>query len=118
MAHVAASGRRRRRACGLIGSLNSGIGSPERMPAELDVETTDGVAVVRIDRPPPNAHAPSLPGEGAVLMRELRADPPDALVVTGAAADPTSKKGPDPEVPGQPAPEGSGPEVPGSPERG
>lgn len=54
------------------------------MPVQVGVETVDGVAVVRIDRPRANALAPDLLAEGAELMEELRADPPEALVVTGA----------------------------------
>jgi enoyl-CoA hydratase len=53
------------------------------MPGEVSVETTDGIALVTLRRPPANALAPSLLAEGAALMEELRADPPDALVVTG-----------------------------------
>jgi enoyl-CoA hydratase len=54
------------------------------MPGEVSVETTDGVAVVSIERPPANALAPALLAEGAELMEELRADPPAAVVLTGA----------------------------------
>ena len=53
------------------------------MPEQVEVETVGGVALVRIKRPPANALAPDLLAEGAALMEELRADPPDALVVTG-----------------------------------
>jgi enoyl-CoA hydratase len=54
------------------------------MPGDLSVETNDGIAIVRMQRPPANALAPDLLDEGAELMRSLRADPPDAVVLTGA----------------------------------
>lgn len=53
------------------------------MPGELSLETSDGIAVVTMNRPPANALAPGLLDEGAELMRGLRADPPSAVVVTG-----------------------------------
>lgn len=53
------------------------------MPRELSLETSDGIAVVTMNRPPANALAPGLLDEGAELMRGLRADPPSAVVVTG-----------------------------------
>lgn len=54
------------------------------MPGEVSVEASDGIAVVRIDRPPANALAPGLLDEGAELIERLLADPPDAVVLTGS----------------------------------
>ena len=54
------------------------------MPGYVSVEMSDGVAVVRLERPPANALAPELLDEGAALMRDLRADPPGAVVLTGS----------------------------------
>ncbi|HEX6117753.1 MAG TPA: enoyl-CoA hydratase/isomerase family protein [Solirubrobacterales bacterium] len=54
------------------------------MPGRLSLETTDGIAVVTMKRPPANALAPDLLEEGAELMDGLRADPPDAVVITGS----------------------------------
>lgn len=52
----------------------------------LDTEIVDGISVVRIDRPPANALAPELLDEGAELIEGLRADPPEAVVLTGSAS--------------------------------
>lgn len=54
----------------------------EHLSAELD----DGIAVVRIERPPANALAPDLLAEGATLVERLRADLPAAVVLTGSAS--------------------------------
>ena len=54
------------------------------MPQHARVETKDGVAVVTIDRPPANALAPELLADGAEIVQDLLADPPDAVVLTGA----------------------------------
>ena len=63
---------------------NSRIGSAERMPRHARLETDGGIAVVTIDRPPANALAPGLLADGIQIAQELRADPPDAVVLTGA----------------------------------
>jgi enoyl-CoA hydratase/carnithine racemase len=52
--------------------------------SDLSVERVDGIAIVRIERPPANALAPDLLAEGAELMEGLRADPPKAVVLTGS----------------------------------
>jgi enoyl-CoA hydratase len=54
------------------------------MPGQVSVETTDGLAVVTMNRPPANAMAPDFLAEGADVMDGLRADPPAAVVVTGS----------------------------------
>lgn len=54
------------------------------MPDQVRAEIADGIAVVRIDRPPANALAPELLAQGAELIERLRADPPGAVVLTGA----------------------------------
>lgn len=54
------------------------------MPGDVRVEMSDGVAVVRMERPPANALSPELLDEDAGLMRDLRADPPEAVVLTGS----------------------------------
>jgi len=53
--------------------------------ADLSVERVDGVAVVRIERPPANALAPDLLAEGAELVERLRGELPDAVVITGSS---------------------------------
>lgn len=65
---------------------NSRIRSPERMPQHARVESVGEVAVVTIDRPPANALAPELLADGIQIAQELRADPPGAVVLTGAGA--------------------------------
>ena len=55
------------------------------MPGEVSVETTDGLAVVTMNRPPANALAPDFLAEGAEVMEGLRAGPPAAVVLTGTA---------------------------------
>ncbi len=52
--------------------------------SRLSVEEIDGVAVVRIQRPPANALAPDLLAEGAEVVERLRADLPAAVVITGS----------------------------------
>jgi enoyl-CoA hydratase len=51
---------------------------------DLSVERAEGIAVVRIERPPANALAPDFLAEGAEVMEGLRGDPPDAVVLTGS----------------------------------
>ena len=46
----------------------------------------DDVTVVTIDRPPANALDPSLLKAGAEMIEQLAADPPGAVVLTGAGA--------------------------------
>jgi enoyl-CoA hydratase len=50
----------------------------------LSIEEVDGVAIVRIERPPANALAPDLLAEGAELVERLRGALPDAVVITGS----------------------------------
>jgi enoyl-CoA hydratase len=50
----------------------------------LSVDEVDGLAVVRIERPPANALAPDLLSEGAELVERLRRDLPAAVVLTGS----------------------------------
>jgi enoyl-CoA hydratase len=50
----------------------------------LELETSEGLLVVRINRPPANALVPELLEEGRALVEELRSDPPPAVVITGA----------------------------------
>src|SRR5204862_5361462 len=50
----------------------------------LSVERADGIAVVRIQRPPANALAPDLLAEGAELVERLLQDLPDAVVIAGS----------------------------------
>src|SRR5690348_2878213 len=52
----------------------------------LDTEAIDGIAVVRIQRPPANALAPDLLAEAAELVERLRAEMPAAVVITGSGA--------------------------------
>jgi enoyl-CoA hydratase/carnithine racemase len=49
----------------------------------LAVERDEGIAVVRIDRPPANAMDIELLREGLALCEELAADLPGAVVITG-----------------------------------
>ena len=53
------------------------------MPRHVTIEDRDGVALVRIDRPPANAMDLELLEDGATVLEELGADPPDAVVLTG-----------------------------------
>jgi len=52
--------------------------------ALVDVEDHDGVAVVRMNRPPANALDPSLLAAGLSALEELRAASPGAVVLTGS----------------------------------
>jgi enoyl-CoA hydratase/carnithine racemase len=49
----------------------------------ITVEDREGIALVRIDRPPANAMDPGLLAEGAAVLDDLRAAAPDAVVLTG-----------------------------------
>lgn len=49
----------------------------------LHVEERDGIAVVRIDRPPANAMDVGMLEEGDALLDQLAADLPTAVVITG-----------------------------------
>lgn len=49
----------------------------------LTIDDQDGIAVVRIDRPPANALDGSLLAEGHRCVEQLRADSPAAVVITG-----------------------------------
>ena len=51
--------------------------------ALVDVEDRDGIAVVRMNRPPANALDPSLLAAGLDVLDELRAAEPGAVVLTG-----------------------------------
>ena len=53
------------------------------MPRHVTIEDHDGVALVRIDRPPANAMDLELLEDGAAVLDELGADPPAAVVLTG-----------------------------------
>jgi enoyl-CoA hydratase len=53
------------------------------MTRHLSVENRDGIAILRIDRPPANALDPALLAEGASTLAELRDAAPDAVVLTG-----------------------------------
>ena len=52
--------------------------------ASITVIDDDGIAVVRIARPPANAMDPDLLAEGLRVAEELRAAEPDAVVLTGS----------------------------------
>jgi enoyl-CoA hydratase/carnithine racemase len=54
------------------------------MAQHLSLGAADGIAVVRIDRPPANALSPELLAEGAELADRLRAEVPEAVVITGS----------------------------------
>jgi enoyl-CoA hydratase len=54
------------------------------MPRHLTVEDHEGIALVRIDRPPANAMDLELLEEGSAVLDELGADLPDAVVLTGS----------------------------------
>ena len=49
----------------------------------ISIESRDGIAVVRIDRPPANAMSPELLEEGAAVLDTLARDEPRAVVLTG-----------------------------------
>jgi enoyl-CoA hydratase len=49
----------------------------------ISIESHDGIAVVRIDRPPANAMSPELLEEGAGVLDTLARDDPSAVVLTG-----------------------------------
>ena len=53
------------------------------MPRHVTVEDQDGVALVRVDRPPANAMDFELLEDGVAVLDEMSADPPDAVVLTG-----------------------------------
>ena len=53
------------------------------MPRHVTIEDREGVALVRIDRPPANAMDLELLEDGATVLEELGADPPSAVVLTG-----------------------------------
>ncbi len=50
----------------------------------ISVEDRDGIALVRMQRPPANALSLDLLAEGAALMEQLRGDSPGAVVLTGS----------------------------------
>ena len=52
----------------------------------IHVSRRDDVTVVTLDRPPANALDPALLSAGAELVRDLLADPPGAVVLTGSGA--------------------------------
>jgi enoyl-CoA hydratase/carnithine racemase len=52
---------------------------------QLSLEQVDGIALVRMQRPPANALAPDFLAEGAELMERLRSEPPRSVVLTGSA---------------------------------
>jgi enoyl-CoA hydratase len=54
------------------------------MSEPIAVEEVDGLAVVRIQRPPANALEPGLLAAGADVVAKLRAERPRAVVITGA----------------------------------
>jgi len=54
------------------------------MPGQVSVDTTDGLAVVTMNRPPANAMTLDFLAEGAEAMAGLRADLPAAVVITGS----------------------------------
>ena len=49
----------------------------------IEIEDRDGIALVRIDRPPANAMDQELLDAGKAIVEQLRADGPAAVVVTG-----------------------------------
>lgn len=49
----------------------------------IDVEAADGIAVVRMNRPPVNAMSPEFLEEGLAVHAGLLADLPDAVVIAG-----------------------------------
>jgi len=51
--------------------------------ADVSVSSTDGIAAVRIDRPPANAMNIELLEEIVASLRALAADPPGAVVLSG-----------------------------------
>jgi enoyl-CoA hydratase len=53
------------------------------MPGTVTIEQRGEVAVVRIDRPPANAMDPELLSDGRMVLHELQAADPGAVVVTG-----------------------------------
>jgi enoyl-CoA hydratase len=53
------------------------------MAGTVTVEQRDGVAVVRIDRPPANAMDPGMLADGRAALEELRGSEPGAVVITG-----------------------------------
>ena len=53
------------------------------MPRHVTIEERDGVALVKIDRPPANAMDLELLEDGASVLEELSAEPPAAVVLTG-----------------------------------
>ncbi|MDX6581876.1 MAG: enoyl-CoA hydratase [Solirubrobacterales bacterium] len=50
----------------------------------IAIEDADGVAVVRMQRPPANALSPELLAESAVAIERLREQRPAAIVITGS----------------------------------
>src|SRR5919204_1487415 len=54
------------------------------MAQPLPLRSADGVAVVRIERPPANALSPGLLAEGVELAERLRGDLPAAVAITGS----------------------------------
>ena len=54
------------------------------MAEQIAVESENGIAVVRLQRPPANALEPGLLARGAEVVAGLRADPPAAVVLTGS----------------------------------
>ena len=54
--------------------------------ALVDVEDLDGIALVRLNRPPANALDPELLADGLAALERLRAAAPAAVVLTGRGA--------------------------------
>jgi enoyl-CoA hydratase len=54
--------------------------------ALVDVEDLDGIAVVRLNRPPANALDPDLLAAGLAALEGLRAAAPSSVVLTGSGA--------------------------------
>jgi enoyl-CoA hydratase/carnithine racemase len=52
----------------------------------IRIESTDGIAVVIMDRPPANALDPSFLTAGLETLEQLRSEAPGAVVLTGTAA--------------------------------
>jgi enoyl-CoA hydratase len=54
--------------------------------ATVRIDDQDGIALVTIDRPPANAMNPQLLTDGLAVLDQLTADPPRAVVLTGAGS--------------------------------
>ena len=53
------------------------------MPGTVTIEQRGDIALVRIDRPPANAMDPQLLSDGRLVLHELQAADPGAVVITG-----------------------------------